>query len=457
MRWRRAAWISLVANVLLAAGCLFFALRRQTPGPSASATQDTNAPAGHTNFVVRKLPFSWRQLESADYPTYIINLRDIGCPEQTIRDIIIADVNALYSYKRATNLVTSEQQWWRSEPDPAVVQAAAQKSRELEDERRALLGRLLGTNWEAGDLATLPRPSKPGIVLDGPLLGTLPSETKQSLEEVNLRSQERLQAYLDAQRNQGKNPDPVELAKLRQQTRIELQGILSPPQLEEFLLRYSQNANNWRTEFGELRFFNPTPDEFREIFRATDGIDQQIQMLANSTDPNDVARRKALEEQRQYAIKTAIGAQRYQQYLDLQDPAYRDAVAMADQAGTPDAARAIYAVNLATAAEQARVRGDTNLTAEQKEIELKRIELEQLKANTEAVGQDVPPEPVAPQPTPRKVHVIRPGDSPAVVALIYGLPVSALRAANPNVDLNRLRPGDIISLPPNAGAPFSGP
>jgi len=218
-----------------------------------------------------------------------------------------------------------------------------------------------------------------------------------------------------------------------------------------------QNANNWRSEFGELRFFNPTPDEFREIFRATDGIDQQIQLLANSTDPNDVARRKALEEQRQYAIKTAIGAQRYQQYLDLQDPAYRDAVAMADQAGTPDAARAIYAVNLATAAEQARVRADTNLTAEQKEIELKRIELEQLKANTEAVGQDVPPEPAAPQPAPRKVHVIRPGDSPAVVALIYGLPVSALRAANPNVDLNRLRPGDIISLPPNAGAPFSGP
>jgi LysM repeat protein len=228
--------------------------------------------------------------------------------------------------------------------------------------------------------------------------------------------------------------------------------------LEEFLLRYSQNANNWRAEFGELRFFSPTPDEFREIFRATDGIDQQIQMLANSSDPSDVARRKALEEQRQYVMKTALGAERYQQYVQLHDPAYRDAVAMADQAGTPEATRAIYAVNLATAAEQARVRADTNLTVEQREIELKRIELEQLKANTEAVGQDVPPEPAAaPQPAPRKVHVIRPGDSPAVVALIYGLPVGALKAANPNVDLNRLRPGDIISLPPNAGAPFSGP
>src|SRR2546430_9741862 len=57
-------------------------------------------------------------------------------------------------------------QWWRSEPDTNVVQAAAEKARDLEDERRALLARLLGTAWEAGDLVNLPRPSRPGIVLE---------------------------------------------------------------------------------------------------------------------------------------------------------------------------------------------------------------------------------------------------------------------------------------------------
>jgi len=40
---------------------------------------------------VRRQFFSWQQLESPDYQTYVANLRDIGCPEQTIRDIIIAD------------------------------------------------------------------------------------------------------------------------------------------------------------------------------------------------------------------------------------------------------------------------------------------------------------------------------------------------------------------------------
>lgn len=45
-------------------------------------------------------PFAWNQVEAADYPTYISNLRAIHCPEQTIRDIIVADVESLYLHKR---------------------------------------------------------------------------------------------------------------------------------------------------------------------------------------------------------------------------------------------------------------------------------------------------------------------------------------------------------------------
>ena len=50
--------------------------------------------------------------------------------------------------------------------------------------------------------------------------------------------------------------------------RDDLARVLSPPQLEEFLLRYSQNANELRANLGQLRFFNATPDEFRAVFRA---------------------------------------------------------------------------------------------------------------------------------------------------------------------------------------------
>ena len=451
MRWRLIALVSLGVNIALAAAWLRLAPRQAARGSGAALDQSATNQ-GKPNVVLRRQLFSWREVESADYPTYIANLREIGCPEQTIRDIIIADVNMLFARKRATELVTTEQQWWRSEPDEEIARAAAEKARKLEDERRTLLTRLLGPNWETGDLVNIPRPSRVGVLLDGPTLGALPIETKQAIQNVSVRSQERMQAYLDAQRNAGKEPDAVELAKLRQQTRDDLARLLSPPELEEFLLRYSQEANDLRAAFGQLRFFNATPDEFRAVFRASDLLDQRIELLADAKDPSSLSARKALEDQRENAIKVALGPARYQEYRLLHDPVYRDAVATAEEAGTPEAVNAIYAINLAALAEQNRIRGSTNLTADQKSIEMKRLELEQLQAKTVAKGQDLPPEPPPLPPPPRKVIVLGPGDSAATIALMYGLPVSAIKAANPKVDFNKLKPGVAITIPPT---PFS--
>src|SRR4030095_686740 len=147
MRWRFVALASLAVNV--AVGVAWVGYRQPGPAeklsPQAAVEAGSNQP--QSNVVVRRQFFSWSEVESSDYPTYIANLRQIGCLEQTIRDIIIADVNAFYSKRRATELVTSDQQWWRSEPDPAVVQAAIEKAAALETERRSLLTSLLGTNW----------------------------------------------------------------------------------------------------------------------------------------------------------------------------------------------------------------------------------------------------------------------------------------------------------------------
>jgi len=455
MRWRALAFLSLGVNLLLAAVWLGWPRHRLTGTAGAGRGGADGGGAGRTNLVVRRLPFMWQEVESTDYPTYIANLREIGCPEQTIRDIIIADVNALYARKRATELVTPDQQWWRSEPDPVVAAAAAEKARALETERRELLANLLGLTWEAGDLASLPRPSRPGVLLDGALLGSLPAETKQAVQEISLRSQERMQTYLDALRNQGRDPDPAELAKLRQQTRDDLARVLAPGQLEEFLLRYSQYASNLRNEFGQLQFFNPTPDEFRAVFRATDSLDQRIQLLADATDANGVAARKALEDERENAMKLALGAKRYEEYRFLHDPLYRDAVAAAQAAGTPDAVGKLYAINLAAASAHQSIADDSTLTSDQKDIAAKSLELDQLKANAVATGRDLPPEP--PSIPPKRTYMLRPGDTPAVVAMIYGVPESAILAANPNVNFSRLRPGDSINIPRGAMGPVSAP
>jgi LysM repeat protein len=456
MNWRAVAFASVAVNLFLVAWWAGPKSRASRTGPALGVTQaQGGAGSSQTNLVVRRQFFSWHEIESQDYPTYIANLRAISCPETTIRDIIIADVNSVFARRRANEMVTPEQQWWRSEPDTNVLQAAAEKARTLEEERLALLTRLLGTNWESGDLVTLPRPTRPGIVLDGPVLGVLPAETKLALQEVNARSQERMQAYLEAQVREGKNADPEELARLRQQTRLELAGILPPMQLEEFLLRYSQNANDLRAELGQLKFFNASPEEFRTVFRAVDSIDLQLQGLVGN-DPSTVQQRRVLEESRETAIRTALGARRYEEYRNLQDPLYRDAMAAAIQAGTPEAARTIYQVNLAAQAEQASIASDTNLTSSQRSLALKRLDLEQSTATTLATGQELPPEPPPPQP-PRRSYVVHPGDNLSVVAMIFGVPVGAIRQANPNVNFSRLRPGDSLFIPPATQNPFAAP
>jgi LysM domain len=459
MRWRALALFSLGINLWLIAAWLILPRHRSAAASSfTNSTETVVASTGRSNVILRRQFFSWQEVESPDYPTYISNLRNIGCPEQTIRDIIIADVNALYSRRRALELVTPEQQWWRSVPDTNILQVAAEKSRALDDERRSLLARLLGAGWEAGDLVSLPRPSHPGLVLDGPILGALPAETKQAIQEINSRSEARMQSYLDSMRQQNKSADPVELAKLRQQTRDDLAHVLPPAQLEEFLLRYSQEAINLRTEFAQLQYFNPSPDEFRAIFRATDALDQQLQLLSDSTDPNSVQSRQALESQRANAIKIALGPYRYEDYQMLHDPLYRQAVATAQQAGTPEAAQTIYQINLAAVSTQEAINANTNLTTDQKAIELKQLELDQLKANSVASGRQLPPEPPNPPPIPaRRSYTIREGDSAAVVGMIYGIPEGAIRAANPNVNFSHLRPGDSILIPRSGLSPTTSP
>src|SRR5256885_2547460 len=116
MRWRVLALISLGVNIALAVAFVLTArqLARSRSLEPAGSGSALSSQVG-TNIVLRRQFFSWRSVESDDYPTYVANLREIGCPEQTIRDIIIADVNSLYSRRRGLEIVTPEQQWWRPE------------------------------------------------------------------------------------------------------------------------------------------------------------------------------------------------------------------------------------------------------------------------------------------------------------------------------------------------------
>ncbi|MBI3417120.1 MAG: hypothetical protein HY043_17655 [Verrucomicrobia bacterium] len=385
MRWRLILLVSLGLNFVLGSMALhWFRLpaREIRKSPVVSSLPTPAASPVRTNVVVRRLSFSWNEVESDDYPTYIAHLREIGCPDATIRDIIVADVNQLYAKRQAAEVVEPDQQWWRAEPDPEIEQAAAEKLHSLDNERRELLTRLLGPGWDPTEEPQLGSPA-----LTGPVLGTLPKETKRAVQEINERATKRLQEFLDEQGKRGGQVDQREMAKLRQQTREELGRLLSPEQLEEYLLRHSQTAVDLREQ---LRGTDVTPEEFRALFRLRDPFEQQIQLAGQPNDSMSAIQRRQLEQQQEAALKNALGAERYQAFTLNRDPLYHEAKNAAEQLDAPaDAVMSIYKLNQATEAQRQRIQNDGSLSMRERTAALKLIQDEQNKSILRLLGREV--------------------------------------------------------------------
>jgi hypothetical protein len=94
---------------------------------------DAHGTAAASNPPSSSTPIDWSRIEADDYPTYISNLRKLGCPERTIRDIVVADVVRLYAGK--LNVAKAES------TRPEVME---KKFDQLRHEENDLLQSLLG-------------------------------------------------------------------------------------------------------------------------------------------------------------------------------------------------------------------------------------------------------------------------------------------------------------------------
>lgn len=160
--------ISLLMNLGLG-GCLVLLLvndRSKVTIPKLPEIANTeqiqsNTPVAlaSTPAAIEPKPFRWEQLESSDYRVYIANLRQVGCPEQTIRDLITAEIEAAYGPRRAqlTNQIASN-------TNPlmrSVIQDELEKHlAELRSEESAVIATLLGIG-SSNQIATTPlRPAR---------------------------------------------------------------------------------------------------------------------------------------------------------------------------------------------------------------------------------------------------------------------------------------------------------
>jgi hypothetical protein len=374
--------LSLVGNFFL----LIFLYEAMVPlrEPAAPPPAVDNGPLIKTNVVVRHENFTWDEVESTNYVAFVKNLRAVGCPEQTIRDIIMSEVNRWYGHRRLDEVVFPNYQWWRSEPDAAAVQAATDKLRELETERRSLLTSLLGPGWDQQNNEAIAAGG--GITLTGPILGDLTPETKETVYAIAAKAQLKIEAYQESQREQNEADDPMEMVRLREEPLTQLVTVLNPAQYEEYALRYSPSAQQLREQ---MRPVDLTQNQFRDLFNAINSINGQPVFYYTGIDPQLYRQRQQLRAQSDAIIKAVLGDQFYAVYQMSQDPLYRSSKAMVEQLGVPAAtAPAIYEINRATQAELDRIRNDSNMTSDEKIEAISQTQVEQQQSLQQILGPE---------------------------------------------------------------------
>lgn len=350
--------VNLALLVLLAHGFPRTAPPVATPRPPAGSKLDTvgmitNLPV-QTRFLTNA--FQWRQLESTNYDEFVANLRAVGCPERTIRDIVVGDI--WDRYESAKDREDASEPFWLNGP-PRV---AAERRREaellqLKQDLAAMLQRLLGVVWS---------PKMPRDAFDTEqlicraLLGDVSEEQFERAAGWLFRAEEAKNEVAWRCRDVFLEEDYAELWRRRDEIERELRAVLTPAQFEELRARMGVVETLFDSDgLDELR---PTPNELRRIALARTEVYplgwEVLHLDRSETPEQEEAREQTLDQH----LREILGEERFAEALRLRDGDYRNIHRFAQGHGlSKDTAHKLYEVQKLAREEAHRLREDKSL------------------------------------------------------------------------------------------------
>jgi RNA polymerase sigma factor (sigma-70 family) len=303
------------AAVVLLAGVSAPQLARTSPQrPPALGRDDTERSRVGAAAVIdgqgRHPGFHWSQVESSDYRQYISNLRAIGCPEQTIRDIIIADLNQAYALKAQAIWKPPARVYWKkprdTRPGPDQLSALAA----LRREEAATIKELLGISISHQDYVDLAAfqltPSSSEFLF-------LPAEKREAARQVLAEN-----GYEDKVALWGSPHADRQGALLSEKLRLVAQ-VLTPAELDEYRLLNSARAEWLRNE---TQYFDCTPQEFKGL------LDLREEQLAGQPDHLALDRQRAIDN-----VRRLLGTDRAKEFERVSDYGYSNGRRAAERAG----------------------------------------------------------------------------------------------------------------------------
>jgi hypothetical protein len=285
--------------------------------------------------------FSWREIESADYVQYVRNLRKIGCPEPTVEDIVVADVNALYMEKAKPVLEDLRKALagyysatMRSTNRDNIIASATARLGPLNGERLGFISKLLQHEVEAFKTSVAPWASALEEIVANryPYLSAEKAEKVQALQRD---SRSRLKAL------EGKSLNSADLRFADENQRAfdrELSALLSPEEYQRFVANESMEADELRRKLKDLAI---SDSEFMQLLAARREISEKY---GNHYTSPELAPERILAEQKfRDLLGGVLGSDRYEEYQQQNDPSYRAVQDFAQSSAVPaETANALY-------------------------------------------------------------------------------------------------------------------
>lgn len=388
----------LVGNVALMGAIAWV---RTRPGPPLVAEPNPISSSPHSPPALERIElpasrapvtnalavqFTWRAVADRDLKRYIAKLRHVQCPEETIQDIILAEVDRLYQAKEAALGFRGEfiKVWEQSEPSREKDFEKAARFRQLRVEKRNLIYELLGIDVP-GDI-----PSLVGSNFNSAweqALALLPLEKRGPVRAAQDRFWEKTETLRKRLDNLLLPEDAEEYRRLRAERVAELQKILTPLEFEEVEIRTSTTANTLKTE---LSAFQPSEQEFRELFRIKRDLHEATYVpgqVVGDEEGQRAQERTMASLKAEEQIKSTLGEARYAEYQRAQDSDFQQISRVATDEGLPrDKAIAVYNLQKQTQQEIQQRLQDPNLQPAQRTALQTQIMTESIERTRQLLG-----------------------------------------------------------------------
>ena len=286
----------------------------QNEGPSSLESSGASvALLDEGEEVQPMLPtFRWSQIESEDYAKYIKNLRSVGCPESTIRDIVEADINQLFESRYLAMLadVQSFDYWRKGAGDLENQEMIRSAIAGLNNERDSYLRSLLGDSYVS--FKTVAALSSDEL-LERSKLGFLDQAVQGSVVAI-YDEYDALERQLRIDHSGLNNRLQLNqlLAENRKERRNALAELLSSDELLDLELRDSHAATSLRNKLGR---FDVSESEFREMFVQRQAYELEHGEVPDYTSPDSIQERNLARSELESSYRQTLGENRY---TDLQ-------------------------------------------------------------------------------------------------------------------------------------------